>query len=249
MLQSQNKVRLFQTLEHACGYHGERIAVNLVVDPTVRGMAPIYDGAIQKGFRRSGPMVYRPNCPACQACISARIAVEQFTPNRAQRRCWQRNSDLDIRWTPARLSDAHVDLFTRYVGHRHEGGGMDGDGREELERFIYSSWQRTQLLELRLSDALVGVAVTDLLTHGLSAVYTFFDPDLRGRSLGTYALLRQLERVKQFSLPYLYLGYWIEGHPKMDYKSRFRAVEVLRRGSWVPLTEAMTSAPTTALES
>ena len=225
-------VKLFQTLPHACGYYPDRTAQNLVVDPAAPHIARIYDGALQQGFRRAGGHVYFPRCPACQACTPCRIPVNQFAPDRSQRRCGRHNADLQARLAPARFSDEYFALYTRYLGARHAGGGMDEPSPEDFDRFLYTAWSPTRFLELRRAERLLAVAVTDLCSDGLSAVYTFFDPAEDRRGLGTFAILSQLRLAQRMGLSHLYLGYWIAGHPKMDYKARFRPLELRVAGSW-----------------
>jgi arginyl-tRNA--protein-N-Asp/Glu arginylyltransferase len=225
-------VRLFQTLPHPCGYYAQRTAQNLVIDPTSPHLPQIYEVALGKGYRRAGGHVYRPHCNGCRACIAARVPVAQFRPDRSQRRCLQRNGDLELVMAPARYSADYFDLYRRYLGARHAGGGMDDPESADFSRFLYTVWSLTSFLELRLRDRLLGVAVTDFTASGLSAVYTFYDPDEDARGLGTYAILRQIELARERGLPHLYLGFWIEGHPKMDYKARFRPLELLTAEGW-----------------
>jgi arginine-tRNA-protein transferase len=225
-------IRLFQTLPHACGYYAERTAQNLVIDPASPHLPQIYDVALDKGYRRAGSHVYRPHCNACRACIAARVPVMQFRADRSQRRCLQRNRDIETRLEPAQFREEYFALYRRYLGARHAGGGMDDPDSEDFSRFLYTTWSPTRFLELRLRERLLGVAVTDITTSGLSAVYTFFDPDEAARGLGTYAILRQIELARERGLPYVYLGFWIESHPKMDYKARFRPLELLTPDGW-----------------
>lgn len=230
---SQAHVRLFQTLEHPCGYFRERHAVNLVIDPSAKDPAAIYDHAITRGFRRSGSLAYRPNCPGCRACQASRLPVASFAPNRSQQRTWFANQDIDTHLAPAEIKDCHIDLFNRYASTRHRDGGMDSDSADDLKRFLIGSWPETHLLEFWLADQLVACAVTDMVRDGVSAVYTFFDPILSTkRSLGTFAIMKQVELAKRLSLGYVYLGYWIADHPKMSYKTRFKSLQVLTDGRW-----------------
>ena len=225
-------VRLFQTLPHACGYFAQRTAQNLVIDPAAPQLAQIYDVALSRGYRRAGGHVYRPMCPGCRACVAARIPVQQFRPDRSQRRCLQRNADLELAIAPARYSEDHFALYRRYVNTRHTGGGMDNPDTDDFTRFLYTGWSPTVFVELRLHGRLLGVAVTDFTANGLSAVYTFFDPNESARSLGTYAILRQIELARARGLAHVYLGFWIQDHPKMDYKARFRPLELLGPEGW-----------------
>ena len=226
------QIQVFQTIEHGCGYYPDRSARNVVLDPAAPALPRIYGRALERGFRRSGGHVYRPNCPACQACVSSRIAVGSFTPDRSQRRCEKRNADLESRVMPPLANDENFALYRRYLAARHAGGGMDDPEPQDFERFLACEWSPTRFIELRLAGELLAVAVTDVLPVGLSAVYTFYSPDHVDRSLGTCAILRQIALARANGLPHVYLGYWIAGHPKMDYKSRFRPLERLRDGGW-----------------
>jgi arginine-tRNA-protein transferase len=229
-------IRVFQTTEHPCGYWPERRARDIVLDPDSRALPSVYPAALAQGFRRSGGHVYRPQCDTCIACVPVRIRIEAFVPNRSQRRCMRRNADLRISEADAQREVETFDLYRRYLASRHPGGGMDEPRPEDFDNFLSASWSPTRFLCFRDDlGVLKGVAVTDVLPNGLSAVYTFFDPQEESRSLGTYALLQQIEWARQRSLPHLYLGFWLQGHPKMDYKSRFAGLEQLRHGEWEPL--------------
>ena len=225
-------VRLFQTLPHPCGYFAERTAQNLVIDPASPLLPQIYDAALGKGYRRAGGHVYRPHCPGCRACIPARVPVDEFVADRSQRRCLARNRDLELRITAPAYSDEYFELYRRYLAARHRDGGMDDPASEDFERFLFTAWSPTKFVELRLRERLLAVAVTDFTATGLSAVYTFFDPDESARGLGTYAILRQVDLARERGLAFVYLGFWIARHPKMDYKARFRPLELLDGGDW-----------------
>lgn len=231
-------VRLFQTLPHPCGYYAERTAQNIVIDPSASQLPQIYDMAVQRGYRRAGGHVYHPHCAGCRACIACRVPVERFLPDRSQRRCLARNQDLRLELVPAGYTDEYFALYQRYLRARHVGGGMDDARPEDFSRFLYTSWSPTRFIELRRGSHLLGIAVTDFCATGLSAVYTFFEPGEEARSLGTFAILSQLRLAREHALPHLYLGFWIEGHPKMHYKSRFRPLEVLRGDGWCELDAA-----------
>ena len=229
------RVRLFQTLPHACGYFHARTAQNLVLDPSAPELARLYALALGRGFRRAGGHVYHPHCPRCHACEPCRIDVAAFVPDRSQRRCLRRNTDLELSEHPPALTDERHDLYARYLRARHPGGGMDEASSEDFSHFLVASWSPTVFLEFRRHDELLAVAVTDVCSSGVSAVYTFFDPDQPARGLGTFAILSQIELARARGLPHVYLGYWIANHPKMGYKSRFNALEVLGPGGWSKL--------------
>ncbi|HZP66482.1 MAG TPA: arginyltransferase [Rudaea sp.] len=225
-------VRLFQTLPHPCGYYAERTAQNLVIDPASPQLPQIYNAALSRGFRRAGGHVYRPQCSGCRACVAARVPVAAFRPDRSQRRCLARNADLELAIAHPRCDAEYFELYRRYLGERHPGGGMDDPDADDFSRFLYTSWSPTRFVELRKDGRLLAVAVSDFATHGLSAVYTFYDPAEAKRGLGTCAILHQIELARAYGLHYVYLGFWIDGHPKMDYKARFRPLELLDENGW-----------------
>ena len=231
----RQRVRLFHTLDHDCGYFRDRLARNLVIDPVVHNLPAVYDQALLHGFRRAGGHVYRPHCVGCQACIATRIPVDRFRPNRAQRRVLKLNRDLSVRVLPASDAPHYLQLYRRYIAARHSGGGMDDPDVEDFRRFLLGQWSDTRFVELHADQQLMAVAVTDFSARGLSAVYTFYEPTAQHRSLGTLAILTQIEIARLQGIPHGYLGYWIAGHPKMDYKRKFAGVEMLRGADWVPL--------------
>ena len=229
------QIRVFQTAAHPCGYWPGREARDLVLDPQHPALPSLYPGALQMGFRRSGDRVYRPRCEGCRACVAVRVAVAAFRPDRSQRRCAMRNADLRVDEAPARCDDEVFALYRRYLAARHPGGGMDDPAPEDFEAFLVGRWSSTRFLQVRdAHDRLLAVAVTDRTPDALSAVYTFYDPDAARRGLGTFAILGQIDWARRSGRPHLYLGYWIDGHPKMDYKRRFAALERLDGAVWRP---------------
>lgn len=230
-------LRLFRTDEHPCGYWPERSARDLVLDPRDPRLPRIYPLALGWGFRRSGDIVYRPHCASCQACVAVRIPVADFIPGRSQRRCFARNGMLVARVLPAERTDEHFALYQRYLASRHPHGGMDGHGTAEFEQFLVGQWSQSRFLELREPDThrLLAVAVTDVIEDALSAVYTFYEPDAGLRSLGTLAILHQIAWARRDNRTHLYLGYWIAGHRKMDYKRRFTPLEGFDGHGWRPM--------------
>lgn len=232
-----DNVRMFRTGTHACGYWADREARDLVLDPRDPRLPQLYAQALDWGFRRSGDIVYRPSCLGCQACVAVRVPVASFRPDRSQRRCLQRNADVDARIIAPQRTAEHLALYRRYLLARHPGGGMDDHGAPEFEQFLIGSWNNGRFLELREhgTHRLLAMAVTDLVEGALSAVYTFYDPDDAGRGLGTLAVLKQLEWAARDGRQYLYLGYWIAGHAKMDYKRRFQPLEGFNGRGWARL--------------
>lgn len=237
-----DNLRLFHTGEHPCGYWPERTARDLVLDPRDPRLSAFYPTALGWGFRRSGDLVYRPHCLNCRACVAVRIPVDEFVPDRTQRRCLARNALIEARVVAAERTDEHLALYQRYLHARHPNGGMDGHGAAEFDQFLVGSWSQGRFLELRDrsetgNGRLVAVAVTDVLPDALSAVYTFYDPDYESHSPGTLAILRQIEWARREYKRHLYLGYWIDGHRKMDYKRRFKPLEAFDGRSWKPFEE------------
>lgn len=224
-------LKLFLTVEHPCGYLTGRQARNLIVDPEVVDQA-LYNRLSKLGFRRSGGFIYRPECSGCRACRSLRISVPQFTPDRSQRRTWQRNEDLTVTRRRPAYSDEHFRLFASYLARRHRGGGMDETSPEQFMGFVRSIWSDSWFYEFRHARRLVAVAVVDQLDDGLSAVYSYFDPREKRRGLGTYAILWQIQEAERLGLTWAYLGFWVHGAPRMEYKTRFRPSQVFRQNRW-----------------
>ncbi len=226
------KLLLFATPAHDCSYLPGNDATTLFVDPEFPKNPDVYTLLSQNGFRRSGEHVYRPNCHGCTACVPVRVPVKKFTPRRSQRRALRDNRDLRVVPRESAFCEEHFLLYSRYLGARHANGGMDNPTRKQYREFLLSSWADTMLYEFRLAGHLVAVAVTDQLMDGLSAVYTFFDPDFSRRGIGTYSILWQIEEARQLGFEWLYLGYWIADSPKMLYKQEFRPQQRFIDGRW-----------------
>jgi arginine-tRNA-protein transferase len=226
-------ISLYRSVEHICAYLPERLAATAFVDPNQALSPALYGRLLQLGFRRSGALVYRPACPVCRACVSARIPVREIRPRRSQRRAWQASRDrLEVVSRPPGLDPAHFDLYQRYLEARHPEGTMTGGEESDYAQFLFAPWCDTELIELRLAGRLLAVAVTDRVPDGLSAVYTFFDPDLGARSPGMLAILAQVDLARRRGLDWLYLGYWIGSCRKMRYKADYRPLELLIEGAW-----------------
>lgn len=226
--------RLLLGTEHRCSYLPHRLARSVFVDPQLALDPARYGALLDLGFRRSGSYVYRPACGSCQECRPVRIPVAAFRASRTQRRCARRNADLRLR-VESDLSAEHYALYRRYLHARHPGGGMDPEDREAFRSFLSSAWGCTEILALRDgAGRLLAGGVIDRVPQGLSAVYTYFEPGLPDRSLGTYAILAEIDRARALALPYLYLGYWVPGSAKMDYKRQFQPLEVLGATGWRP---------------
>lgn len=228
-------MRLHLTGAHPCGYFADRQARDLVLDPEDPRLPAVYPMALAQGYRRSGAHIYRPHCGTCRACVPVRVPVRAFVPDRAQRRCLARNRDLVMLDSAAGYSEERFDLYRRYLAARHPGGGMDSPAPEDFRGFLAGAWSPTRFYEFRRGGQLLGIAVTDACADALSAVYTFFEPTEAARGLGTFAILRQIRHALESGREHVYLGFWIDGHPKMDYKRRYRPLEALVDGEWRPL--------------
>lgn len=226
------QLNLFRSAGHPCSYLPNREASSVIVDPAAKLSPGAYSALLSQGFRRSGNHVYRPWCRSCRQCIPVRLPVTDFKPARRQQRTWRRNHDLDAILKEPRFDPEHYALYRRYMSVRHAGGEMADSSTDEFMQFLTSDWAETLFIELRLGDRLVAVAVTDVFADGLSAVYTFFDPDLAKRSLGVQGVLQQIDLARSQGLDWLYLGYWIKPCDKMNYKADYRPLEAFRDGMW-----------------
>ncbi len=217
---------------HPCSYLEDQQATTLLVDPEYNMSPEVYSILSKNGFRRSGDIIYTPRCMHCNACKPIRIDVAHFQPNRSQRRNLKMNQDLSVRVVEADVYDEHFQLFNLYIKSRHDDGAMSVDSRQKYGSFFISHRVESQMIEFTLNDRLVAVAVIDTQLDGISAVYTFFDPALESRGLGTFAILWQIEACRSRVLPYLYLGYQINECKKMAYKTAFKPYQLLEHGSW-----------------
>lgn len=190
----------------------------------------------QAGFRRSHDIVYRPVCPGCRACVPVRIPVAHFTPGRSMRRAWAANLDLSRQPALPVGTAEQFALFLRYQQHRHGDSDMARMSRADYGSMIEEGSGSAAMIEFRdMESTLRAAALVDVLEDGLSAVYSFYDPDVPERGLGTYAILALVEEARQRGLDHVYLGYWIAQSRKMAYKARFRPLEALTDNGWTPL--------------
>ncbi|MEW5893618.1 MAG: arginyltransferase [Pseudomonadota bacterium] len=233
-----HRLQLYLTAAYPCSYLPERQARSQVATPYSLIDTTVYSELVRAGFRRSGLFVYRPRCDTCRACVPVRVPVDEFVPNRSQRRCAARNRDLALELKPLDFEEEHYRLYRRYQQARHAGGGMDEDDREQYRSFLLKSQVDSALAEFRLDGEVVMVGLIDRLLDGLSAVYTFYAPELARRSLGVYGVLAEIELARKLGLPYLYLGYWIEHSRKMAYKTQYQPIQGLLDGQWQRLREA-----------
>ncbi|MCB1384354.1 MAG: arginyltransferase [Nitratireductor sp.] len=203
----------------------------------------INDMLTHGGFRRSQNIAYRPACEGCRACVSTRVIVDAYRPSRNLNRVMRRNRDLAGRELPPAPTSEQFSVFRTYLDARHWDGGMVDMTALDYAMMVEDTHVETMLVEYRIRDCedgiananggrLVAVALTDILSNGLSMVYSFFDPFESDRSLGSYMIADHVQRARKRGLPYVYLGYWVEGSPKMDYKTRFAPQEHLTMNGW-----------------
>ncbi len=229
---SNNTIKLFRTGDHDCSYLENRRSRTLFLDPELKFELPLYEELTQSGFRRSGNHLYRPDCQQCHSCIPARIPVQQFELKRRYRRVKKLNSDLHLDIQASKYRKQDYQLFERYIEARHADGDMYPASTNGYEDFLATNREFSFHIRFFLKNTLVAVAVTDRLMSGLSAIYSFYDPNLTTRSLGVFSILSQIELCLQWELPYLYLGYWVPGCQKMNYKTQYQPSELLIDGQW-----------------
>ena len=238
--------QFYVTAPQPCPYLHGRAERKLFTALHGDNAADLNNALSRQGFRRSQNVLYRPSCESCVACMSARIRVSEFRPSRTQKRITRRNTQLRRLATSAWATEEQYDLFRAYLDQRHADGGMADMDIFEFAAMIEETPVRTRVIEYRSgaaqgdpaepgSDRLAAVCLTDVLDDGLSLVYSFYDPALEGSSLGTHIILDHVELARSAGLPFVYLGYWVPGSHKMDYKARFAALEIYKGGVWQPI--------------
>ncbi|MDR3393066.1 MAG: arginyltransferase [Sulfuriferula sp.] len=226
------QLQFYLTQPYPCSYLTGNIARSQVATPAHFVDTAVYSELIRAGFRRSGLYTYRPQCDGCQRCIPVRVVVDEFMPNRTQRRTLKRNAALKINVHKPYFDPEHFRLYQRYQAARHAGGGMDHDDQDQYAHFLVASHVDTYLVTFSEGEQTQMVSIIDRVADGFSSVYTFFNPDLPERSLGVFNVLWQIDLARQFGLPYLYLGYWIDGSRKMTYKQQYQPLQGLIDADW-----------------
>jgi arginine-tRNA-protein transferase len=231
--------QFYVTAPQPCPYLAGRMERKLFTSLQGDAATELNDTLSKQGFRRSQNVLYRPSCSDCAACMSARIRVKDFTPTRSQKRVLKRNSFLKRRATSPWATEEQYALFRTYLDERHASGGMADMDMFEFAAMVEETPIRSRVVEY--SDTRVPVeerggpvaaCLTDILDDGLSMVYSFFEPSLSRNSPGTYLILDHIAIAQELKLPYVYLGYWVPGSPKMGYKANFSGIEVYSEGRW-----------------
>lgn len=228
-------LHFYLTAPYPCSYLPDLQARSQVATPGFLINTALYSQLISHGFRRSSNYIYRPRCDNCCACVQMRVLARQFNANRSQRRAWAQHQNLETSVHPLQDKPEYFELYQRYQRARHPDGGMDNDDQDAYRTFLLQSHIDTLLVEFRDKGKLRMVSVIDLLEDGLSAVYTFFDPDLPHARFGVYNVLWQIELCRKLNLDFVYLGYWIKNSRKMSYKTQYQPAEGLLEGRWQAL--------------
>ena len=236
-----NELQYYITPPHDCSYLENKSSRMVFLDPAHKIDVVTLSELSRVGFRRSGDFTYRPECHLCRQCLSSRVPVAEFIMNSSQKKAYKKNQDLRYTITSTvYANDQHYELYERYIIARHSDGDMYPPSREQFDKFLVQSCTDSFFIEFWLDQKLIAVSTCDQLDDGISAVYTFFDPEESHRSLGTFAVLQQIEYAKQIGLQYVYLGYWVPHSKKMNYKSQYIPLELLLDGQWRKLNKILT---------
>lgn len=225
------------TQEFSCSYlEGQQEQLLVLVSDAPSATSLEYNLLLEAGFRRSGDQVYRPHCGSCQACQSIRVPVADFVMSKSQKRINNKNADILVNFSKVDKAK-YYSLYEQYINDRHQDSSMFPASRAQYDNFINCGWLEIRFIEFHYQETLIGVAVTDVLKDGLSALYTFFKPEFSARSLGTFAILKQIEESKRLNKPFLYLGYQIDECQKMRYKANFHPHQRFIGHKWQLITK------------
>ena len=228
-----NRLQFYLTIPSPCPYLPGRMERKIFTQLDPLNGPYLNNYLTHAGFRRSQNVIYRPACETCRECKSLRVRTSEFTPSKNLRRTININADLSVSIKEAFATEEQYNLLHRYLMSRHHGGGMSEMDFIRYEMMVEECSAETEIIEYRdRENTLIAAVLIDRLQDGLSMVYSFFDPEERKRSLGNLMILDQIKRCQDQILPYLYLGYWVEGSPKMDYKARFQPCEILEAEGW-----------------
>ena len=231
-----NRLQFYLTIPSPCPYLEGRMERKIFTQLDPLSGPHLNNYLTHAGFRRSQNVIYRPACETCRECKSLRIIAKDFTASRSFRRTLARNSDLTRHIAEPLATSEQFDLLHGYLESRHKGGGMSDMDFYRYEMMVEQCASDTEIIEYRDPEGkLIAAVLTDVLQDGLSMVYSFFDPTQRHRSLGNFMILDHLDRCQMEKRPHLYLGYWVDGSPKMSYKARFTPCEILGPHGWRPL--------------
>lgn len=244
------RLRFYLTAHAPCPYLPGREERKVFAHIPMSEGAGVNDTLTQSGFRRSQNVAYRPACRACDACLSVRVPASRYVFSRTERRTLERNGDLTRHLVEAEATREQYDLLRRYLSARHAGAGMSDLSWLDYVAMVEDTTVRTHILEYRTASKdggpgdLVAAVLVDLLSDGLSLVYSYYEAGDARRSLGSFMVLDHVVQARSASLPFVYLGYWVPGSEKMGYKSKFEPLEVLRGQVWQPVSTAEKAAPT-----
>ena len=237
-IERRNFPQFFITAPAPCPYLPGRLERKVFTHLVGQDARSLNTQLSRGGFRRSQNIAYRPACEGCGACVSVRVPVKQFKLSKSFHRVMDRNKDLQGSPVRAKATSEHYGVFRDYIDSRHGGGGMAEMSVLDFAAMVDETFVDSHLMEYRFpaevesSGELAGAVLVDLLDDGLSLIYSFYEPTLESRSLGTFIILDQIQRAKRMGLDYLYLGYWVNGSAKMEYKARFLPQERLTPDGW-----------------